>query len=284
MNLRPSERLTGGALASLLVLTGLVRPARWPLIALGLASLMLVLGLMARDGRGRLGTALRDFAPAGAVLGIFLLLQPLVVATNPHRWDGVLAAADGRWFGTLAKSWRGAFGRPAAFTDLVYLAYASFYLLPVTVAALVRRRLGPAAFERVAFTLLLGFYLSFLGYFLIPAEGPRIPPALASARLGGGAVSAGLRAFLQRAELTTLDAFPSGHTVLSLLAAVLATRPFPKLAPWLWTWALAICFATVYISVHYLVDVLAGILLVPLVLFLAVPLARSLGGRPTSEG
>lgn len=276
---RPSERLSACLLAALLALTALVRPPGWPGQALAYGVMLLALGLLARPGGGGARSAARDFLPVAVVLGTFLLLQPLVVAVNGHRWDAPLAATDARWFGALAARWRGAFGRPAAFTDLVYLAYASFYLLPLTVALLARRRLGPDGFERVAFTLLLGFYLSFLGYFLWPAEGPRVPPALEGAVLGGGPVAAGIRAFLRASERTTLDAFPSGHTALSVLAALLATRPFPRLAPFLWAWALAVVFATVYISVHYVADVAAGLLLVPLVLVLAGPLARRLGGR-----
>lgn len=280
MTLRPSERLTGGVLAGLLGLAILARPPRWPAYALALAAMLAILAFLGRARPGRAWRLVRDFAPGAVVLGVFLLLQPLVAAVNGHRWDATLAGLDTRWFGALADRWRGAFGRPTAFTEVVYLAYASFYLLPLTVAVLGRRRLGPEGFERLVFTLLLGFYLSFLGYFLWPAEGPRVPPALASARLGGGALSAAVRAFLDRAELTTLDAFPSGHTALSLLAAGLATRPFPKSAPLLWAWALAIVFATVYISVHYVVDVVAGLALAPLTVLLAAPLHRLLGGAP----
>jgi membrane-associated phospholipid phosphatase len=237
--------------------------------------LLAVLQLGRARGKGLL--LLRDFAPVAEVLILFLLLQPLVVAVNSHRWDGVLAAFDRRWFDPLPALWQGTFGRPPAFTDLVYLAYASFYLLPIAVGALARLRRGPASFERVAFTLLLGFYLSFLGYFLWPAEGPRVPDALASSRLGGGPVSLAVRAFLRGAEATTLDAFPSGHTALSVLPALLATRAFPRLAPLVWVWALAIVFATVYIGVHYLADVAAGLLLAGVTLVLAPALSRWLG-------
>lgn len=280
MTFRPSERLTGAVLAALLGLTLLVRPGGWPGQALAFGAMLLVQGLLARTRGGGAASAGRDLFPVVVVLGIFLLLQPLVAGVNSHRWDGALAAADARWFGALVGRWRGAFGRPPAFTDLVYLAYASFYFLPLTVALLARRRLGPDGYERVAFTLLLGFYLSFLGYFLWPAEGPRVPPALEGAALGGGPASAAIRAFLRASERTTLDAFPSGHTALSVLAALLATRPFPRGALLLWAWALAVVFATVYISVHYLVDVLAGLALVPLVLALAGPLCRLLEAAP----
>jgi membrane-associated phospholipid phosphatase len=278
MSLRPSERLTALVLAILLSLALLLRPPGWIGRALAFAGLLLVLGALGLAPRERL-SPLRDLFPVAAVLGIFLLLQPLVTALNTRCFDTALARADARWLGSLPDRWRQAFGRPAAFTDLVYAAYASFYALPLTVALLTRARLGAARFERVTFTLLLGFYLSFLGYFLWPAEGPRIPPALEQARLGGGAFSGAVRALLHAAERTTLDAFPSGHTALSLLPAALATRPFPRLAPLFWAWALAIVFATVYLSLHYAVDVLAGAALVPLTLLLSGPLARRLGRR-----
>jgi len=276
--LRPSERLTALALATLLGVAFLVRPQGWPPVAFAFAAMLLVLGLLPRLPGGRAWARIRDFAPVAVVLGTFLLLQPLVAGANGRRWDAALAGVDARWFAALAVHWRGAFGRPVPLTDFVYAAYASFYFLPLSVAILARR-LGPARFERIVFTLLLGFYLSFLGYFLWPAEGPRVPPALEAAVLGGGGFSEGVRAFLRVSERTTLDAFPSGHTALSLLSALLATRPFPRLAPLFWAWALAIVFATVYVSVHYVVDVMAGALLVPITLLAAGPLTRILGPR-----
>jgi len=279
--LRPSERLTALVLIGLLALALLVRPEGWILRAAvftGLLTAVLRLGRARWKGSG----VLRDFLPVAVILAVFLLLQPLVVAMNPHRWDAALAAADRRWFGHLALAWHGAFGRPAAVTDLVYLAYASFYLLPIAVGVLARIRRGPAPFEQVAFAILLGFYLSFLGYFLWPAEGPRVPEALAPAQLGGGAVSQAIRAFLHGAEATTLDAFPSGHTALSVLPAVLATRRFPRLALFFWAWALAVVFATVYIGVHYVSDVVAGLLLAGLTVVLAPRLSRWLGARALS--
>ncbi|WP_243324145.1 phosphatase PAP2 family protein [Geothrix sp. SG200] len=281
--LRPSERLTTLVLAGLLLLIVLARPEGGIPRGATFAGLLVALLLVGRV-TGKAGAVLRDFLPILVVLLVFLLLQPLVVAVNVHRWDVALAAADARWFGRLAMAWHGAFGRPAAFTDLVYLAYASFYFLPITVAVQAWRRLGPEGFERVAFRILLGFYLSFLGYFLWPAEGPRVPEALAAAKLGGGAVSQAVRAFLHGAESTTLDAFPSGHTALSVLPALLATRPFPRWAPLLWVWALAVVFATVYIGVHYVVDVAAGLLLAGLTLTLAGPLSGWLARPFTARG
>jgi membrane-associated phospholipid phosphatase len=210
------------------------------------------------------------------VITVFLLLQPLIEATAPWRLDAVLATLDERHFSRLLATWRGALGRPPAFTDAVYLAYFSYYLLPLTVAAAAWRRRG-TTFERTVFALLLGFYLTFLGYLLLPASGPRLAAADEAALLGGGAVSDAVRAFLQAAEATTLDAFPSGHAAIAVISATLGVRLLGKVpAAAVWAWALAIVFATVYIHVHYVIDIVAGLAVAVFVLAVC-PLPRPAG-------
>lgn len=283
--MRGSERLTALALLLLSAAAAVSRTADAGTRLVALAGLLGAVLILARTGAraGPLGLA-RDFAPVAIVIAIFMLLQPLIVALNPVRYDAVLAAADARWFAPLATAWRGALGRPAWFTDLTYVVYWSYYLLPVVVAVAARAWRGPAAFERTVFALLLAFYLSYLGYFLWPASGPRVPQADEAAVLGGGAVSDAIRAFLRAAEATTLDAFPSGHTALALVPAVLGMRLFPRWAPALAAWAAAVVFATVYIQVHYVVDVVAGAVLGLAALALAPGLHRALGGRAAEPG
>jgi len=258
--MRPSERLTAGSLLLLSAAVALLRPAGTGPRLLVLAALLLVTGLLSRPGGRSPGRALaRDYFPVLVVVVVFSLLQAVVEAANPRRYDALFAALDDRWLAPLARAWRGALGRPAAFTDAVYLVYVSYYFLPIAVASAARRR-GAAEFERAVFPVLLAFYLSFAGYFLWPTAGPRLPAA-EEAALGGGAVSAAVRAFLRWGEATTLDAFPSGHTAVALVAAAAGGRLFPRAAPALWAWAGAIVFSTVYIRVHYAVDVLAGLAL-----------------------
>jgi hypothetical protein len=138
--------------------------------------------------------------------------------------------------------------------------------------------LGPDGFEPVAFGLLLAFYCTYLFYLLLPASGPRLPLEDEATRLGGGPFSDAVRGFLHRAEATTLDAFPSGHTAVSIVSAVYGCRVFGRAgAVVVWICALVVIFATVYIHVHYVVDVLAGALLALMVLSGATALARMLG-------
>ena len=273
--MRPSERLTLVAVLVLSAVTAAVRPEggalRLAVFLVIVTATVLLARAPAGRGRARVAGFFRDWLPVGAVLAVFLLMQPIIEAAVPWRLDAALAALDERYLSGLVEAWRGTFGRPDAFTDAVYLVYVSYYLLPITVAALGWRR-GPDPFERTAFALLLGFYLTFLGYLVMPASGPRLPVQDETGLLGGGALSDAVRTFLHGAESTTLDAFPSGHTAIAVISGVLGTRllgPSPRgraAAAALWAWAGTIVFATVYIHVHYAVDVLVGLALAAFVL------------------
>lgn len=274
--MRPSERLTIVAALLLSAVTAVARPDGAVVRLLAFLSMAAATALLAMLPPSRGVRFLRDWLPVGEVVAMFLLLQPVIEATVPWRLDATLAAVDARSLGWLVATWRSAFGRPAVFTDAVYLAYFSYYLLPVTVAVLASRA-GPGTFERTVFALLLGFYVTFLGYLLLPASGPRLPFEAEAHQLGGGAISDAVRAFLRAAETTTLDAFPSGHTTVSVIAAVTGSRLLGRRgAALVWTWAAAIVFATVYINVHYAVDVLAGLVLAAFVLAVcpAVPIGK----------
>jgi membrane-associated phospholipid phosphatase len=276
--MRPSERLSVGFLLLLAALAVVARPPGALELAAAFAALAAIVVLAARaDPRDLPRSLARDFLPVAIVLGVFLLLEPVILAVNPARWDATFATFDARHLGPLVVGWRGFLGRPHGLTDLAYAAYASYYLLPVGVAIAARAR-RPEAFEPTAFGILLCFYLSFAGYFLFPTLGPRVPPE-AEASLGGGLLSDAVRAFLRVAERTRVDAFPSGHTAVALVSAAAGARLFPRAAAPLVAWAAAIVFSTVYIQVHYAVDVLAGAVLAAATLAIAPGAARVLGRR-----
>ncbi len=274
--MRPSERLTAVFVAGLAVGALLASPPG-PGTALELLALVAATVLLARAApTSTAGAAVRDLVlPIAAVLAVFLLLEPVIVGLNPRRYDALFSALDAQWFPSLLPAWRNAFGRAPAFTDLVYVAYVSYYALPILVAVIARRR-GAAAFEGAVLTLLLAFYASFLGYLLFPTSGPRLSPSDAARVVGGGAISDAVRAFLLAAERTRLDAFPSGHTAIALVSAAVGARVAPRHGPALLAWAGAVLFSTVYIHVHYVVDVVAGAALAAVVVAGAPRLGRAL--------
>ncbi len=276
--MKPSERLTALFLAALAVLAVAGRPPS-PGVALELLVLAAATVLLARAAPASpAGALVRDFFPIATVVAAFMVLEPVIAGVNPRRWDAFFAAADARWFPVLVPAWRNAFDRAPAFTDLAYVVYVSYYALPILVAYLARRR-GPASFEAAALAILLAFYGSFAGYVLFPTSGPRLPPADEALVVGGGAVSDAVRAFLHAAERNHLDAFPSGHTAIALVSAAVGARLSTRHAAALLAWAGGIVFSTVYIHVHYVVDVVAGAALAAAVVAGAPAVGRALARR-----
>lgn len=211
----------------------------------------------------------------------FNLSGPVIATANPARWDATFAAVDAALFAGLVPLWFGAFGRPPWLVDAASLFYVIYYLVPVAMAVALYRAGRLAAFDREVFTVVGTFLVSYVGYFLFPTSGPRVAPEDASRVLGGGAISEIVRSFLHGAEVNVLDAFPSGHVALSLVFLALGWRLFPN-----WRWRLPLLvvvsgtiFATVYLSLHYVIDLVAGALLAALMPFVLPPLERALGPR-----
>jgi membrane-associated phospholipid phosphatase len=210
--------------------------------------------------RSQAGALLHTFVtPYVAVVCVYELACAIIERHGPTRWDSTLSAFDLRWFDGLGEHWRGAFGRPAWLTDLAYVAYVAFYALPLVVGVALYRGRRPADFVKFVLGTETSFFLSYLGYMAFPAQGPLVPVSDEARVLGGGAFSAGVRAFIRAVDRSNVDAFPSGHTLVSLVVLAFAWHVLPRWRAPLVAAVAAIIFSTVYLSFHYVADVAAGV-------------------------
>ncbi len=272
------------AFLALLALTAAARHPR-PAPFLGAFAVLaggLLLASALRD-RFAAARAIHDFYPLPAVIAIFNLAGPLVAVANPARWDQYFAAMDRRLFGPLVPAWHSALGRPAWLTDVASLVYLSYYLIPVVMAVALYVRGRCTEFECAAFGFISTLFVSYVGYFLFPTTGPRLPVGAEAEALGGGAVSAGVLSFMHFVELNKLDAFPSGHTALSLVFLAYGWRLFPRWRALLVALVAGIIFSTVYLYWHYVVDLVAGALQALAMTALVPALRRAFGGRPAAS-
>jgi membrane-associated phospholipid phosphatase len=265
-SLGPCERLALGFLSALSAVA-LVRCQK-PLAFLGSSTILglAILGLAWWAPRSRFGTIVRNFSAVPIVVILFILVGPVVADSNPWRADGFLASLDARYFGSLAENWRGLLGRPDWLTDAASLAYLSYYWLPVLMLVGLYVQKRRPEMEDFAFQMMLVCFAFFVAYFFAPAAGPRVAPELEDALLGGGRISQLMRGFLRAAEPSQLDAFPSGHTGVSMAFMVVGWRLFPRWRIPLLLIVAGIIFSTVYLSLHYVVDLAAGAVLGPLAL------------------
>ncbi len=275
------DRLLLFTLGALAAVAGVSHPHPARLL-LAFGALALFVWAAAKLGpRSRAGDALHTFAPLLIIIGVFETVGFVVAAANPTRWDGVFAALDARLFGALVPAWRNVLGRPAWLSDVLSVSYVSYYFIPTAMAVTLYLRERREELDRFIFGLQLTLIVSYLGYFFFPTSGPRIPSEQAQAVLGGGAVSAAVRLFLRSAELNALDAFPSGHTAVSLVFLAYGWRMLPRWRIALTTSVAGIVFSTVYLSHHYVIDLFAGALVSCGSLAL-MPLARRAFGFTSS--
>ena len=160
-------------------------------------------------------------------------------------------------------------------TDALYIAYATYYFFPVILGVVLWRK-SPALARQFIFCLSLTFYISYAGYFAVPAKGPRVFLAgRQSVTLEVTPISRAISQKLNELEHTKDDAFPSGHTMVTVFCLIAAQRHARRL---FWGWlpvASMLVASTIYCRFHYVVDVLAGLSLA----FLSVPIGEKLYER-----
>lgn len=200
---------------------------------------------------------------------IYLMLRQI----HPHDYDTLLIAID-RWiFGVDPTVWLSQFAHPLL-TELLQWAYFSYYFLFIILGYELYRRYDLETFDRAAFFIVYGFYLSYLGYFLLPAVGPRFTLHdfyAINEELPGLWLTPFMRDFINAGESISFslpnaieyvqrDVFPSGHTQLTLVVVYLSHR-YRIATRWVLTGiALLLIISTVYLRYHYVIDLVGGAL------------------------
>jgi len=154
--------------------------------------------------------------------------------------------------------------------------------MPLSLGALLIAKHRDRELDEALFGIVLCFYLSYLGYLLVPAIGPRFTLAhLQTMDLQAGPITQSIQGILNSLEHNKTDAFPSGHTAIALMTLYYARKHrertlFRMLIPLV----SLLIFSTVYLRYHYVIDVIAGGLLAVLTIFLAPRAYRFLSPNP----
>ncbi|MBI2429075.1 MAG: phosphatase PAP2 family protein [Ignavibacteriales bacterium] len=214
----------------------------------------------------------RDWYLVPAILFIYTQTSSIAHSLHGKDYDGLLIAIDRALFGVDPTVWVYQFTHPII-TEILQLAYSSYYLFFIALFFEFYRRSDRSEFYSGAMMIVYGFYLSYIGYMLVPAVGPRftlhdffsydtelpglfLTPLLRDIINSGGGIVAGVT---NPIEFVHRDAFPSGHTQLTLTAMHLAFTKRSMHRRWLLVVGSLLIIATVYLRYHYLIDVIAGV-------------------------
>jgi membrane-associated phospholipid phosphatase len=261
------ERITiASAVAlNLLVLASLKIGLAWDIFGLNILITSVIFGVAIFHRHvGRTWMQIfRDWYVPVFLIAIYLENRRLVPLINPHDLDTLLISLDRLLFlGSDPTLLMERITCPAL-SEFLQLAYTSFYFLPFSLCVIIYLKQGDRTeFHIAASTILAGFYLSYLGYYLAPAIGPRFTlDHVQTVPLSGVFLFDALRSALDQVEGVMRDCCPSGHTAISLMSVLLAGRYAPRFFPAACIWSALIVFSSVYLRYHYVVDLAAGAVL-----------------------
>ena len=226
-----------------------------------LLGLLFVLNISSqRWGAGPIGGVLSDLSPIAFIISIYQSLGNMIQYLQPDI-DPYLIQIDLFLFSAHPTVWMERWINPW-FTDLMSLAYISYYFLPVILVITLYLKGRGEEFGQIMFILTFGYYLSFIGYILFPAIGPRFTLAhLQTVPLEGSFFTDLVRDLLNAIEHNKRDCMPSGHTQIALMVLFLAYRYEKTIFAIFFPIICGLVLSTVYLRYHYVIDLIAGITL-----------------------
>ena len=259
----PVQGLTFFFLIGLAILTLLFR-GRIPAWHSLLFRYFVLLGLLAvlklswdRNVKGKTGTFIHHFSPILFVVLIYESLGDLIQYLQPDI-DPWLIQIDFSIFGVQPTLWVQRWIVPWL-TDIMSLAYISYYFIPVVFITLLYLKGRMVELDRSIFVLAFGYYVSFIGYVLFPAVGPRYAIThLYSVPLEGSFITDFVRDVLNVLEHNKRDCMPSGHTQIVLMVLYLAYRYEKVLFYLLFPVICTLIASTIYLRYHYVIDLFVG--------------------------
>lgn len=208
-------------------------------------------------------TFLREILPFAFCISIYTNMHDMVHLVNPNDVDFSLIAWDEILLGTQPAIYLEQFISPGL-TDFMYFSYSSFliYILLFTMYLYLKKK--NIAFRETLVSVILTFYIGYIGYVIFPAVGPKFTmPHLFETSLSGTSITDKLSFIInyEISEYTRRDCFPSLHNGIILLILLFAFK-HEKIFGFLFLpFAIALFISTLYLRYHYFVDMIAGFLL-----------------------
>ena len=244
-----------------LLIIGFARELAWPHLGLVLISGVILRGVQvwSRGRSDRAGAVARLIYFVVGIPGFYMQLKTLIPGIHPTPLDGTLRDVD-RWiFGTDPTRALQDWVHPVA-TEVLQLAYLTYYLLPLVLPVLLLWRGRVRETEKYALALMLTYFITYLGYIAVPANGPSatIPHEV---ELRGLLLAGPTHRMILEVDAHRFDCYPSGHTAVAVLVAAFAWVHRLRLAAAILTAdTVLIVTATVYMRYHYVIDLPPGVI------------------------
>lgn len=261
---RPVDVITIGYLLLLNILVAffhgnLTRP--WLLILLHFCILGLIIGLVALAQRtgGALVRFFREWYPGLFFVFAFEEIDLLVDMVTRRRFHQILITLDHHIFGVHPTVWLEQLRQPWL-TELMMFCFASFYLLIPLLGLVLYFKNKRREFQELLLAAGIAFYICFLAFVFLPAEGPWVTMVQLHQEPLKGGPFVWLVGFVEGLGTIRGGAFPSSHVAVAAVVLIVAYRHQRVLSYFLLPVIVGLFISTVYCRFHYAVDVLSGVL------------------------
>ena len=198
---------------------------------------------------------------------LFFVIKPIRL----YDYDNLFISID-RWiFGTDPTHLLYHISNPLL-TEILQIVYGMFYLLPIILGLSLLKKDRFVALDFALFSVIYGFYLSYLGYFALPGIGPRFTLhdfSTINDVLPGLFFTNHLREMTNTGEgipfgtvnpaaIVQRDVFPSGHTMITLIVMYLSIKLKSRSRYFFIPIGSLLIFSTVYLWYHYFIDLIGG--------------------------
>lgn len=203
----------------------------------------------------------------------------IVSALRLHSADFRLAGWDMAMWKSDPVFWLSQF-QNRGLVELLQVVYTLFIPGVLAIGILLWVCKSRAEFRYGTFLIATTFLISYLGYLVLPARGPRFMPyATQHPVLHGLWAFNFLQRLLDSLEGAQFDCFPSGHVAVVIVGCYLARQISTPVFRVFSVFAALIAFSTIYLRYHYVIDVIAGMVLA-IALIVAAPWVYPKLGSP----
>ena len=219
----------------------------------------------------------RTFFPFALCSAVYTNLHDTVRWINPHDIHDTLMVIEEWMFGFQPVVWAEQFITPER-TEFFSLIYTNFFVLTIVVSCVLWAAGKRQQARETMLGIIVCFYSGYILYVIFPAAPPRLyyeSLGMFAVDLGGGPITDFQNALINMMpNQASRAAFPSLHAAVSLVVLCYAWRFCRWLFPILVLFVVGLLTSTVYLRHHYVIDLIAGVPLVPWALWLAPRLDR----------
>jgi membrane-associated phospholipid phosphatase len=257
----PVRALTLELLGGYVVLVALVNLVR---LALGTGSILVLVAQalvlwavwLSLHSRSAVWATIGDWLPLLALPVLYWELPWTMIGPSGRLFDAVVQGWDQTLFGAQPATTLAAAIPSRALSELLHLAYLSYYVIIYLPPLLLYSRIGRRGYFETVFAFTLTVIASFAAFSLFPVEGPRFAWG-ASQSVPPGPIRNLTLLILERGSARG-TAFPSSHVALALaqsLSSLVWRRNFGLIVA---TATTLLAVGAVYGGFHYASDILAG--------------------------